>query len=173
MLRGGPPKLLLAFALGILGWKTALGVARPAPERADSTRSAPRHLLLISLDTTRADRLGSYGYDRPTTPNLDRWAREGIWFERLYATGTRSARGLEAIVTGFPPTTSQSVLKLGNAQQNFFTLGGLLRQHGYDTSFIYGGEAQFDNMRRFFMNNNTHPMYRALPIRKMSKIFIL
>ena len=87
------------------------------------------------------------------TPNLDQLSDEGIWLENLYATGTRSARGLEAIVAGFPPTTSQSVLKLSRAQKDFFTIGAFLRQRGYDTSFIYGGEAQFDNMRRFFASN--------------------
>ena len=112
----------------------------------------PLNLVIIIEESLGAEFVGSLG-GLPLTPNLDRWAENGIWFEQLYATGTRSARGLEAIVTGFPPTTSQSVLKLGKAQQGFFTLADLLRREGYDTSFIYGGEAQFDNMKRFFANN--------------------
>ena len=112
----------------------------------------PLNLVIIIEESLGAEFVGALG-GLPLTPNLDRWANEGIWFEHLYATGTRSARGLEAIVTGFPPTTSQSVLKLGRAQTDFFTLGRYLGQHGYDTSFIYGGEAQFDNMKRFFANN--------------------
>jgi phosphoglycerol transferase MdoB-like AlkP superfamily enzyme len=39
------------------------------------------------------------------------------------------------------------------AQQNFFTLGGLLKQQGYFTEFIYGGESHFDNMASFFIGN--------------------
>jgi phosphoglycerol transferase MdoB-like AlkP superfamily enzyme len=62
-------------------------------------------------------------------------------------------RGLEALTTGFTPTPAQSVVKLGKSQRNFFSIARVLRSAGYDTSFIYGGEAQFDNMRRFFMNN--------------------
>ena len=112
----------------------------------------PQNLVIIVEESLGAEFVGALG-GLPLTPNLDRWADEGIWLERLYATGTRSARGLEAIVTGFPPTTSQSVLKLGRAQQDFFTLGNFLRRQGYETSFIYGGEAQFDNMKRFFANN--------------------
>lgn len=121
---------------------------QPATLRAEK----PLNLVIIIEESLGAEFVGALG-GLPLTPNLDRWANKGIWFERLYATGTRSARGLEAIVTGFPPTTSQSVLKLGNAQQDFFTLGSFLRRQGYDTSFIYGGEAQFDNMKRFFANN--------------------
>ena len=112
----------------------------------------PLNLVIVIEESLGAEFVGALG-GLPLTPNLDRWARKGIWFEQLYATGTRSARGLEAIVTGFPPTTSQSVLKLGKAQKDFFTLGRYLGQKGYDTSFIYGGEAQFDNMKRFFANN--------------------
>jgi phosphoglycerol transferase MdoB-like AlkP superfamily enzyme len=57
------------------------------------------------------------------------------------------------VLTGFLPTRASSVVKLGGAQHDFFTLAELLAQHGYATSFIYGGDADFDNMRRFFMNN--------------------
>jgi len=45
------------------------------------------------------------------------------------------------------------VVKLGGSQNNFFTVAELLSRQGYDTSFIYGGEAHFDNMKRFFSSN--------------------
>jgi arylsulfatase A-like enzyme len=47
-------------------------------------RQAPRHLLVISIDTLRADHMGSYGYDQPTSPGLDALAAEGVLFERHY-----------------------------------------------------------------------------------------
>ena len=53
-------------------------------------------------------------------------------------------RGLEALTTGFTPTPAQSVVKLGKSQRDFFSIARVLRAAGYDTSFIYGGEAQFD-----------------------------
>ncbi|HNP36688.1 MAG TPA: LTA synthase family protein [Woeseiaceae bacterium] len=115
-------------------------------------KGPPKNLVILVEESLGAEFVGALG-GLPLTPNLDRLRNEGIWFENLYATGTRSARGLEAIVAGFPPSTSQSVLKLGRAQSNFFTIGQYLRRAGYETSFIYGGEAQFDNMRRFFANN--------------------
>lgn len=112
----------------------------------------PKNLVIIIEESLGAEFVGSMG-GLPLTPNIDRLAGEGIWFESMYATGTRSVRGLEAILTGFLPTTSGSVVKLGKSQQNFFTIGRLLKEKGFDTSFIYGGESQFDNMRRFFANN--------------------
>ena len=121
-------------------------------QAATNASDKPRNLVIIVEESLGAEFVGALG-GLPLTPNLDALADEGIWLENLYATGTRSARGLEAIVAGFPPTTSQSVLKLGRAQRDFFTIGAFLKAHGYVTSFIYGGEAQFDNMRRFFAGN--------------------
>jgi phosphoglycerol transferase MdoB-like AlkP superfamily enzyme len=112
----------------------------------------PMNLVIIVQESLGAEFVGALG-GTGVTPNLDELSGEGIWFSNLYATGTRSARGLEAIISGFTPTPARSVVKLGRSQRNFFTLAGLLRESGYDTSFIYGGESQFDNMRRFFMNN--------------------
>ena len=62
-------------------------------------------------------------------------------------------RGIEAVISGFPPTIKRSVVKLAETQNDFFTIAGLLAKQNYQTSFIYGGSAHFDNMRRFFMNN--------------------
>lgn len=112
----------------------------------------PRNLVIILEESLGADYVGRLG-GLDITPNLDTLADEGIWFEHLYATGTRSVRGIEAVITGFFPTPRPSIVKLGGSQRNFFTIAELLRRQGYTTSFIYGGEAHFDNMRRFFSAN--------------------
>ena len=119
-----------------------------------ATRAArPRKNLVIILEESLgAEFVGALG-GKDLTPNLDSLKSQGLWFEQLYATGTRSVRGIEAVITGFPPTPARSVVKLSKSQRHFYTLADQLGKEGYTTSFIYGGEAQFDNMRRFFMNN--------------------
>lgn len=112
----------------------------------------PLNLVIILEESLGAEFVGSLG-GKDLTPNFDALADEGIWFEQLYATGTRSVRGIEAIVSGFPPTSRRSVVKLAETQQGFFTIANLLQAQDYETSFIYGGSAHFDNMRRFFLNN--------------------
>ena len=59
----------------------------------------------------------------------------------------------EAVSAGFLPTPAQAVVKLSLAQRNFATLASILGQHSYQSEFIYGGEAHFDNMRGFFTGN--------------------
>jgi phosphoglycerol transferase MdoB-like AlkP superfamily enzyme len=115
-------------------------------------RERPLNLVIVleeSLGATFVESLGGV----PVTPELEKLKEHGWWFEQLYATGTRSVRGIEAVVTGFPPTPAQSVVKLSLSQQNFFSLAELLSREGYETGFIYGGESHFDNMRGFFKGN--------------------
>ena len=112
----------------------------------------PKNLVIILEESMGAEFVGSLG-GKNLTPNFDALADDGIWFEQLYATGTRSVRGIEAIISGFPPTSRRSAVKLAETQRGFFTIASLLQAQGYETSFIYGGSAHFDNMRRFFLNN--------------------
>lgn len=119
---------------------------------ASVKRDKPLNLVIIlqeSLGAQYSKKLGGVGW----TPELDALGKEGWWFERAYATGTRSVRGLEAISTGFFPTPAQAVLTLPRSQTGFFTIAELLGRHGYFSRFIYGGEAHFDNMRGFFLGN--------------------
>ncbi len=139
-----------------------LGDARPllgdaaiptlTQQQATVRRERPLNLVIIleeSLGATFVESLGGV----PVTPELEKLKAEGWWFEQLYATGTRSIRGIEAVVTGFPPTPAQAVVKLALAQRNFASLASILGEHGYASEFIYGGESHFDNMRGFFMGN--------------------
>ncbi len=117
-----------------------------------SYQGKPKNLVILLQESLGAQFVGSLG-GLPLTPNIDALSKEGWAFEQLYATGTRSVRGIEAVLTGFTPTPAQAVVKLGKSQTNFFTIADLLKQRGYDTSFIYGGESHFDNMRSFFLGN--------------------
>ena len=121
-------------------------------QQAAVQRARPLNLVIVlqeSLGATFVESLGGIG----VTPELEKLKHDGWWFEQLYATGTRSVRGIEAVVAGYPPTPARSVVKLSMAQQNFYTLALGLGKEGYATEFVYGGEAHFDNMRSFFTGN--------------------
>ncbi len=117
-----------------------------------SQRFNQKNLIIVVEESLGAQFVGSLG-GKDLTPNIDKWKMKSWFFNQLYATGTRSARGLEAITTGFLPSPARAVLKLPKAQKNFYTLAQTLGQAGYDSSFIYGGESHFDNMKGFFMGN--------------------
>lgn len=121
-------------------------------QEATRARERPLNLVIILEESIGADYVGSLG-GKDLTPELDKLTDQGISFERLYATGIRSVRGIEAVITGLTPRAQLSVVKLAETQRNFFTLASLLERHGYKTSFMYGGESYFDNMSRFFLGN--------------------
>lgn len=112
----------------------------------------PKNIVILLQESLGAQFIGTLG-GKPLSPNIDKLAKEGWLFENLYATGTRSVRGIEATTAGFTPTPARAVVKLNNAQSDFFTIADFLRKQGYDTSFIYGGEKHFDNMAGFFYGN--------------------
>lgn len=112
----------------------------------------PKNLVILLQESLGARFVGGLG-GLPLTPNLDKLLEEGWNFTQMYATGTRSVRGIEAITTGFPPSPSRAVVKLSKSQTDFFTIADLLKKQGYHTQFIYGGEAHFDNMKSFFLGN--------------------
>lgn len=121
-------------------------------QQAVMKREKPLNLVIVLQESLGATFVKSLG-GLAVTPELEQLKQQGIWFENLYATGTRSVRGIEAVVAGFPPTPAQSTVKLSNSQQHFTTLASILKSAGYHTQFVYGGEAHFDNMRSFFTGN--------------------
>jgi phosphoglycerol transferase MdoB-like AlkP superfamily enzyme len=110
------------------------------------------NILVIVEESLDADFLGISGNQSSLTPNLDRLAGESMYFTRLYATGTRTVRGLEAITLSMPPLPGSSIIKRPD-NGGFFSWGSLMKKKGYDTKFIYAGYGYFDDMNAFFSGN--------------------
>jgi arylsulfatase A-like enzyme/Tfp pilus assembly protein PilF len=102
-------RLLLALAVlataGLAYWATRAGERSPASTAPGAGRgTAPAHVLLVTIDTLRADRLGSYGWADARTPVLDALARRGVRFARAYASAPITLTSHATILTGrYPP----------------------------------------------------------------------
>jgi phosphoglycerol transferase MdoB-like AlkP superfamily enzyme len=127
--------------------------------RADGTEQHP-NVIQITVESLSAEFLGSFNPTSTLTPNLDAVAARSLVFEKLYATGTRTDRGMEALTLGLPPTPGRSLIKRPR-NEHLFTLGSVFRSRGYDTAFIYGGYGYFDNMNYFFGQNGYRVVDRA------------
>jgi phosphoglycerol transferase MdoB-like AlkP superfamily enzyme len=110
------------------------------------------NVVLISVESLSAAYLGAFGNPRALTPNLDRLAGDSLLFTRVYATGTRTVRGLEALALSLPPTPGHSVIKRPN-NENLHTVGEVFAAQGYEPIYLYGGYGYFDNMEHFFGSN--------------------
>jgi phosphoglycerol transferase MdoB-like AlkP superfamily enzyme len=110
------------------------------------------NVVVVASESFGAEFSKLYGSPHDWTPEFDRIARQGVWFRHMYASGTRTVRGLEAIATSLPPIPSVSVLRRpGN--EGIANWGTVMREQGYSTSFLYGGYGYFDNMNYFFGHN--------------------
>lgn len=121
-------------------------VTYPQPEQ--------RHnVVLISVESLSGDFMKAFGGEKNITPYLDSLSTKSIFFRSLYASGTRTVRGLESLSLGLPPSSGQSIVKRPN-NENLFSLGSVFKSKGYITQYIYGGYSYFDNMKQFFSSND-------------------
>lgn len=128
-----------------------LGLAVAAALAAVCLRPRERiNLVLVTLDTTRADRLGCYGYGPALTPNLDGLAERGVVFENAYATCPLTFPSHSTMFTGLTPREHgihHNVV--GELDPQIPTLTELLRARGYETGGFVGA---FVLNRRFGLN---------------------
>ena len=118
----------------------------------DSIPAIKKNIVVIAVESLSADFLAAYGNEDGLTPNLDSLIGKSLVFDNLYAAGNRSVRGLEALTLCLPPSAGESIIKRPD-NAGLFSTGTVLRANGYTTTFIYGGDSYFDNMRTYFSGN--------------------
>ncbi len=91
----------------------------------------PRHLLLISVDTLRADRLGAYGYAAAQTPNIDALAARSLRFERAYAHSSMTLPSVASLITGLLPSEHGIYANRGRLRVEHATLAARLKGAGF------------------------------------------
>ncbi len=115
----------------------------------NGTKEVKPNVILICIESFSADYLKEFGNSENLTTNVNQLANEGIFFKNMYATGTRTVRGMEALTLCVPPTPGNSIVRRQN-NNNLFSIATVLKKKGYQLDFIYGGDGYFDNMNTFF-----------------------
>lgn len=119
------------------------------------SNSGPVHkpnVIMITVESLSADFMAHFGNTQNLMPVLDSLADKGLLFTNMYATGTRTVRGMEALTLSIPPTPGSSIVRRpGN--QNLQTVGYIFKTAGYSRTFYYGGDGYFDNMNEYFGSN--------------------
>ena len=111
------------------------------------------NIILIVLESFSSNFMEHFGNKNNLSPTIDSLSKKSIFFTNLYAVGTRTVRGLEAITLSIPPTPGRSIIKRKN-NDNLFNIGSVFKEKGYSNTFFYGGDGYFDNMNLFLGNNN-------------------
>lgn len=128
------PRLASVLIGACIGWGLLLGGCGPDAPRP-LLGGYPRHnVVLISIDTLRADHLGAYGYDRPTSPGLDAIARESVLFDRAYAPVASTWPSLVSMLTSLRPQRTNVRANGELLADDVPTLATILRERGWTTA---------------------------------------
>lgn len=110
------------------------------------------NVIMITVESLSASFLKHFGNKQNLTPALDSLADQNLLFTNMYATGTRTVRGMEALTLSIPPTPGSSIVRR-QGNENLTTVGHIFEKEGYTRTFYYGGDGYFDNMNEYFGSN--------------------
>ena len=153
MNRFGPAPILLRVTLLIVaalastnGTHVRPAFAEPGPELTNEGKNEKRlqksnrpNVLFLSIDSLRADHVGSYGYERDTTPVIDALAENGLLFERTYSTTSWTLPAHTAMLTGLPDSAHGVVSVDDRLPDGLVTLAEIFQNAGYKTAGFYSG----------------------------------
>lgn len=131
--------------------KEAFSIHRTITDTTAGAESK-KNVVFILVESLSGSFLKENGNKNNITPFLDSLAQKSIFFSNLYATGTRTVRGMEAMTLCIPPTPGQSIVKRPE-NRNLFTISNVFTDKGYTSNFFYGGDGYFDNMNSYFGGN--------------------
>jgi arylsulfatase A-like enzyme/HEAT repeat protein len=126
--------------------------AAPVGEVARALDWEGHDILLVSVDALRADHVSSYGYAKPTTPNLDALAREGARFQYAYCPTPHTSYSLTSLMTG-KAMRPLLALGLGGSSE---TWAAQLRRYGYRTAAFYPPAVFYIDAERFAPFEENH-----------------
>jgi arylsulfatase A-like enzyme len=125
--------LVIVGVLACLPWGRHRG-ASPAGAAPSPTEAGRPNVLMIVMDTTRADHLSCYGHPAATTPNIDRLAQEGVLFEQATSTAPWTLPSHGTLFTGLYPSQHGARWSRHQLDGQLTTLAEVLQQEGYQTA---------------------------------------
>ena len=119
----------------------------------DTLLTTQRPNIIIILLEGCSGEFTEIGGRTDITPNLNRLAHEGVYFTNCYGNTWRTDRGTVCTWSGFPSFPTMSVMKMPSKTRRLPNIAKTLRQErGYQTSYLYGGDINFTNMRSYLMS---------------------
>lgn len=132
----GLPVLAVITVLAAAVW---LGVRVPVLEPLNGFASGKPSVLLVTIDTLRADHVGAYGYGNANTPNLDALAQQGVRFSQAVTVNAYTGPSHASILTGLYPESHGVLINHSRLVQAVPTLADMLRDEGYVTGAFVSG----------------------------------
>jgi len=132
-----------------------VGPADSLRRRISGDPNRPKlNVVILMEESLGSEFWGVLGREGETcTPEMDKLAlEEGLLFTNIFASGNRTIRGFEGVLSSFPPLPGDSIVAR-DMSDNVETIARVLKRDGYRTLFIYGGRGFFDHMRAYAVEN--------------------
>ena len=110
------------------------------------------NVIFVLMESMSSSFMQEQYNGKSITPTLNNLADNSIYFSNMFANGTRTVRGMEAVTLSIPPTPGNSIVKRVD-NQNLYTISNVFKEKGYHNMFFYGGDGYFDNMNAFYGGN--------------------
>ena len=111
------------------------------------------NIVLLLMESWSADLIESLGGEPGITPGFRELEKDGILFTSVYSSGARSEQGMAAILSSFPAHPISSITVQPDKQQGLPTLTEKLEEKGYHTSFYFGGQLEYGNIKSYILYN--------------------
>jgi len=110
------------------------------------------NIVIIVLESWTADIIKTLGGEQDVTPHFDELRKEGLLFTQIYSSGFRTDQGLVSILSGFPGQPNNSIITTPSKSEKLPSIISEMVNQGYTSSFYYGGEIEFANMKSYLSN---------------------
>ncbi|MCZ7687635.1 MAG: sulfatase-like hydrolase/transferase [Sandaracinaceae bacterium] len=130
----GSPALVAVVVALVVGVATALPPAQASDASRGAAPDSAPNVLVIVVDTLRADHLPAYGYEGGRTPNLDRFAEDAVRYEQAFANASWTRPSFASILTGRYASSHGVMGKPDSLPDDAVTLPEALREGGYETA---------------------------------------
>lgn len=112
------------------------------------------NIVLILLESWTADILSANGELKGVTPFTDSLIQSSIYFKNAYASGYRTDQGLVSVMSGYPSQPDNTIISYPSKTEKLESISDELKSQGYATSFFYGGDIEFANMKLYLLQHS-------------------
>ncbi|MCL2131468.1 MAG: sulfatase-like hydrolase/transferase [Lentimicrobiaceae bacterium] len=112
------------------------------------------NVVIILLESWTADLIESLTETKDVTPNFHALEKEGLLFTRFYSNGHRSQQAISSLLSSFPPVPHYDITANHDKYKHLPTFSDVLQQQQYNTSFYFGGNLNYGNIRSFLYHAN-------------------
>ena len=136
------------------------GLYPTTSENPDTLLTTQRpNVVVILMESCGGVFIQDIGGKKEVMPNLNRLESEGVYFSRFYANSYRTDRGTLCTWSGYPSFPRSSVMKMPAKTRLLPGIAGSMLREGYTTSYLYGGDINFTNMRGYLVNIGFEDLY--------------